>query len=116
MIKRYTELLHYRGNADISRRGYLYADHIPIAIIGITSSVVAVLILALYLNSQRVNLLYSHSERLWLATPILLFWISRMWLLAHRDEVHEDPVVFTLKDKVGWWTLVCLLISLALAI
>ena len=33
--------------------------------------------------------------------PLLLFWISRIWVKTHRGEMHDDPVVFAARDKVS---------------
>ena len=59
-------------------------------------------VLALYVNSQQVVILYAHPNLLLLVCPLLLYWISRMWLLAHRGQMHDDPVVFALKDMVSY--------------
>jgi 4-hydroxybenzoate polyprenyltransferase len=45
--------------------------------------------------------LYSNPEVLWLACPVLLFWITRVWMLTHRGQMHEDPVVFAARDWVS---------------
>ncbi len=47
-------------------------------------------------------MLYSNPERLWLLCPVMLYWVSRVWLLAHRGLVNEDPLVFALRDKVSY--------------
>jgi len=55
--------------------------------------------LALYINSNEVAQRYSNPTLLWPICLLLLFWVSRVWLLAHRGEMHDDPVLFTLKDR-----------------
>jgi hypothetical protein len=62
-----------------------------------------VLVLALYINGDNVKALYSHPELIWLLCPLLLYLISRTWLLAARGELHEDPVVFALRDRRSQW-------------
>ena len=47
-------------------------------------------------------MLYRQPLVLWLISPLLLYWISRVWLLAHRGEMHEDPVVFAIHDRVSY--------------
>jgi hypothetical protein len=59
------------------------------------------MVLALYVNSDKVIELYRHPEGLWLVCPLLLFWVSRVWLCARRGELHEDPVLFALHDSVS---------------
>jgi len=71
-------------------------------------------VLAFYINNPAVARLYQRPDALWLACPVLLYWISRIWLLAHRQRLHEDPVVFTLKDWQSWLVgLIFLLIAAA---
>ncbi len=55
--------------------------------------------LALYINSTASEALYRHPQVLWLLCPLLLYWISRVWLIAHRGQMHDDPVVFALVDR-----------------
>jgi hypothetical protein len=62
---------------------------------------IAVLIMALYVNSPTVLKLYSTPEWLWMVCLCLLYWISRVWFLAHRGHMPDDPVVFALKDRVS---------------
>jgi hypothetical protein len=59
-------------------------------------------VFALYLNSHEVAALYRHPEWLWLACAPLLYWISRIWLLASRGKIDDDPLVFTAKDRVSY--------------
>ena len=61
----------------------------------------SVLVLALYINSEEIRELYQRPEVIWLLCPLLLYWISRVWLGAHRGKLHDDPVVFALKDRVS---------------
>jgi len=103
--KRYSELLE-RTEAGLTdgnqRRGYQPVDLPMIASAGITSGYLSVLVFALYLNSDQVRELYAHSGWLWLACPLLLYWITRIWLLARRGTLHDDPVVFTLTDGASY--------------
>jgi 4-hydroxybenzoate polyprenyltransferase len=46
-------------------------------------------------------ILYRYPEVIWLACPLLLFWITRVWLVTHRREMHDDPVVFALRDRAS---------------
>ena len=66
------------------------------------SGYISVLVAALYINSDRVVGLYRHPEVLWLICPLLLYWISRIWMLAHRGQLHDDPVLFAIKDRESW--------------
>jgi 4-hydroxybenzoate polyprenyltransferase len=100
MLKRASELA---GAAEaVPGRGYAAGDRIPIAAMGIASGYVSVLVLALYVTSQDVRRLYSHPAWLWMLCVLVLYWISRMWLLAWRGEVDDDPVVFAIRDGTSW--------------
>jgi hypothetical protein len=66
-----------------------------------SSGMAAVLVMALYVNSADVLPLYRTPEALWALCPILLVWISRVLMLSHRGQMHDDPVVFALRDPVS---------------
>jgi hypothetical protein len=73
-----------------------------IASLGSASGMTAVLVIALYVNGNDVRTLYHHPTVLWLVSAVVMLWITRMWLIAGRGELHEDPVLFALKDR---WSL-----------
>lgn len=116
--KRYAELLRLKteSSQEARGRGY-YVDDLPmIGNLGTTSGYIAVLVFILYLNnSPDVRVLYPEPAVLWLISPILLYWISRIWLLVRRGILHEDPVLFTLSDRVSYvcGALILLLILIA---
>jgi len=103
-VKRYTELRDEgAGEASLARRGYAREDTELLRSFGAASGYLSVLVLALYINQSReVTQLYRRPELLWLAGPCLLYWLTRVWLLAHRGRLHEDPVVFTVRDPVSY--------------
>ena len=86
---------------EVRGRGYTSADLETLSMLGVASGLLAVLVLALYLSSADVVRLYAHQERLWLLCPLALYWVSRLWLLARRGVVNEDPVVFALSDRAS---------------
>lgn len=102
-IKRYAELevqlLH--GKHKVHGRGYYTTDAPLIQTLGVSSGYAAVLVMALYLNSETVLTLYRTAEFVWGTIPILIFWISWMWMQAHRGKMHDDPLVFAIKDKAS---------------
>ena len=82
-------------------RGY-HADDIELlSSLGGSSGYISVLVLALYINSADVKVLYNEPMIMWPICLIMLFWISRVWIVAHRGQMHDDPIVFALKDKVS---------------
>lgn len=100
MVKRYTELKGVVSGTQrfIKGRDYRVDDLELLTSLGGASGYLAVLVLALYINSNQVKTLYSHPEVIWLLCPLLLYWISRVWLLTHRGMMHDDPIVFALED------------------
>lgn len=103
LLKRHSELfnLHRDGKEKTRGRGYTTADKIPVGIMGINSAFVSVLVFMLYFNSQAVLALYRHPAWLMGIVPLLVFWLGRLWTLAFRGQVNEDPVLFVSKDKVS---------------
>lgn len=99
-VKRYAELevQMQNGKEKVHGRGYFTSDAQLIQTLGIGAGYASVLVLALYLNSDSVLVLYNSPEFIWGAVPIMLFWISWMWMKAHRGEMHDDPLVFAVKD------------------
>ncbi|MER0237367.1 UbiA family prenyltransferase [Fulvimarina sp. MAC8] len=100
LVKRYTELQDHGKGADRSTtgRGYVDADLETIGQMGMSSGFAAVLVLALYINSPEVAAHYDIPYLVWPLCPLVLYIISRIWILARRDQMHEDPVVFILQD------------------
>jgi 4-hydroxybenzoate polyprenyltransferase len=101
--KRQAELIDQTANGGgSSKRGYRPGDAGLIQQFGVTSGYLSVLVLALYVNGADVARLYRHPQVIWLACPMLLFWISRVWFLANRGELSEDPVVFAAQDPISY--------------
>jgi hypothetical protein len=84
-----------------ARRGYLVKDAGFLESIGCASGYLAVLVFALYIHSPEMTLLYKKGWILWLICPILLYWITYIWLKAKRCELTEDPVLFAFRDPVS---------------
>jgi 4-hydroxybenzoate polyprenyltransferase/phosphoserine phosphatase len=115
MAKRYSELLHASNlvKAGNSGRGYHTGDRELLLSLGVGSSFSAVVIFSLYVHSQDVLLLYSSPEYLFLLCPIVLYWLSRNWLLAHRGELKEDPVTLAIRDPVSYGVAVAVAVVIA---
>ena len=99
--KRYCELarLVNERQGKAAGRGYAVSDLSLIETMGPCSGYMSVLVLALYLNSDQVQRLYTHGDYLWGLCALLLYWISRLWFWAKRGEPIEDPVTFALTDR-----------------
>ncbi|MGE5545966.1 MAG: UbiA family prenyltransferase [Solirubrobacterales bacterium] len=106
LIKRYSELVErMRSNKPkAAGRGYLTDDSPMVGALAGASGFASILVLALYINSPDVGRLYTHPEALWGICLLLLYWVSRVLMLAHRGELHEDPVVFAATDRTSLLT------------
>lgn len=102
-VKRYTEIDDARqaGAAGSPGRGYRATDLPLLMNLGISAGYCTVVVMALYINSTDSQALYRHNKPLWLVCPLLLYWISRVWLLTARGQMHDDPVVFALRDRLS---------------
>jgi 4-hydroxybenzoate polyprenyltransferase len=103
MVKRFSELenLREKGANPVNGRGYQIADIEQLRAFGTASAYAAVVVFALYISRSEVTDLYNHPSRLWLIAPLMILWLSRVWLLASRGELDEDPVIFATQDRMS---------------
>ena len=103
LVKRYAELhsMKERGLVKTRGRGYVASDLSLISSLGTSSGYLAVLVLALYIQDAKTAGLYRYPQVIWLACPLLLYWVSRTWIIAHRGLMHDDPIVFAARDRVS---------------
>ncbi|MFK3796918.1 MULTISPECIES: UbiA family prenyltransferase [unclassified Pseudomonas] len=104
MVKRYAELRDARArevNTFARGRGYYPGDLDMIASLGASSGYLAVMVLALYIQDAKTTALYVTPHVIWLACPLMLFWVTRVWMLTHRGQMNEDPVVFAIRDRTS---------------
>jgi len=103
MLKRYTELMLALGNGRnlANGRGYAVDDLPLIQSLGSAAGYLAVLVFALYINSPESLALYARPQVLWLICPLLLYWISHLWITSHRGRMDDDPVVFAATDRAS---------------
>jgi 4-hydroxybenzoate polyprenyltransferase len=105
MLKRYVELTQSMdtrvgraGGLTHMGRGYLPSDREMLRIMGPCTGYLAVVVLGLYLSDDRVTLLYHRPEVLWTVAPLLVYWVTRVWFMANRGAVDDDPIVFAIRD------------------
>jgi len=103
LVKRYAELalLRLRDGPAAHARAYLLEDQEFIVALGTSCGALSVLVLALYMSSETVVRLYSRGGLIWLTCVLLLYWISHMWLMAHRGRMSDDPLVFAVRDPLS---------------
>jgi len=109
LVKRYAELkvMQRECRLESAGRGYRLEDLAIVESLGTAAGYVSVVVLALYINSPAVEMLYRQPQIIWVLCMLLLYWISRVWVLAHRGMMHDDPVVFALKDRTSLAIGVC---------
>ncbi len=114
MAKRHSELRVSKSDVNLGHngRGYRSEDSAPLFALGVASSYLSVLVLALYIQSDSVTLLYSKPETLWFACPVLMFWLSRLWLFSHRGAVEHDPILYAFRDPASYIAGLLLALSL----
>ncbi len=118
MVKRFSELQNTRarGHAPSNARGYLLVDIEQLRSFGTASAYASVVVFSLYISGHDVAALYHHSARMWLITPFMILWVSRVWLLAGRGELDEDPVLFAVTDRMSLLIGLCVLIIVLFAV
>ena len=103
-LKRHTELrpLVQRGETAAAHgRGYVAQDAALVQMFGVAAGYASAVVLALYLHGNTVQALYRQPHTILVTVGVLVYWISWMWLQSHRGEMHDDPVVFAVKDRVS---------------
>ena len=108
LIKRYAELIVLEaqpGAGPAHARGYLSRDKGMLVVQGIASGYLAVMVLALYTNTEISQRLYARHEVFWGVCLLLLYWVSYLWMAAERGRIVGDPVMFALTDRISYWTI-----------
>lgn len=118
IVKRYAEIGETRDTGATANhgRGYTPRDLPLLMSFGVASGYCTVVVMALYVNSSESLIFYRHAKPLWLICPLLLYWISHIWLLTARGQMGEDPVVFALRDRVSLGVLAVLILIVLTAI
>jgi 4-hydroxybenzoate polyprenyltransferase len=113
IVKRYAELENLRAANGLHRydlpwknlpengRGYLVTDLDQLRSFGTASAYAAVVVFAIYITGPDVVQLYHKPRLLWLSVPLITLWLNRVWLLASRGRLDEDPVAFALTDPMS---------------
>ena len=118
LSKRYAELTLFRtrDGATAHARAYRLEDLDFILVLGVSCGVMSVLVLALYLGTSVAEHFYSRSQLIWVTCILLLYWISHLWLTAHRGRMTDDPLVFAVRNPVSLALVVAMGITAWLAV
>jgi 4-hydroxybenzoate polyprenyltransferase len=102
-IKRVAELSTAQSDSKkMSRRGYLPEDVTMLNMMGVSSSFISCVLLALFVQSPEVAARYASPATLWLLVPLILFWQLRLWLSTTRGYMLDDPIIYGARDWVSW--------------
>jgi len=104
LVKRAVEVdtVAKKGGVSISRRGYLSSDGPILKMMGVSASFVSALVLSLYTQSPEIVGRYQEPFLLWVLPAAIVFWLCRVWLIADRGDMHDDPLVFAFRDRTSW--------------
>lgn len=118
LVKRYAELVTMRiaHGKTAKARCYVASDSELLAAMGVASAFVSALVLVLYITSGSAQLSYGRHNVIWLMCPVLLYWLCYIWLVAHRGGMHDDPLIFALKDRVSLVILGSMVVIMTLAL
>lgn len=100
-LKRYIEVNALKEGTKASGRGYGAVDAEALFALGIANSTASIIVLALYITRPEVTTLYREPQLLWGLCLLMLCWTNRTWLGARRGKIHDDPIVFAIKDRVS---------------
>jgi len=101
VVKRMAELAQKRETGTIAGRAYQSGDEPLLGGLAAASGMTSILVFALYINSEAVRALYRYPSHLWFVCVVLLYWIGRTLMLAHRGKIHSDPLIFAATDKIS---------------
>ncbi|MEA3535069.1 UbiA family prenyltransferase [Rhizobium sp. CC-YZS058] len=115
LVKRYVELDEHGGldGTAVPGRGYVPVDFEMVGQAGVSAAFAAALVLALYIQSKEMMEMYAQPWALWPLCPLVLYLLLRIWMLARRSKLHEDPVVFIMRD---WRSLLTMAIGACLVV
>lgn len=119
ILKRYVEvkmICSEDGKSKILGRGYKEIDLNLLQILGLQCGLISILVLCLYINSDKVSKMYNQAEIIWFVVPLYLIWIIRIWFLANRGRVNYDPLLFTAKDFQSYIIAVLIILVMFFAI
>lgn len=117
-VKRFAELegLRRRQLLQAAGRGYFVEDLPVLQSMGAAAGYLSVLVLALYINSPDIQALYHRPKAIWFLCILMLYWISRIWIIAQRGNLHDDPLVYAFKDRMSLLTGLLVAVTIGIAV
>ncbi len=118
LVKRCTELMAMQrlSRETMKGRDYRVSDYPMLSAMGVAAGYISILVLALFISSPETASKYTYPVLLWLLCPLMAYWVSRLWLKTSRGEMHDDPLVFSLKDSASWIVFINMMIVTLISI
>ncbi|MDH3221503.1 MAG: UbiA family prenyltransferase [Gammaproteobacteria bacterium] len=118
LVKRCSELVTYEkvGSDSASGRGYRVGDLTVLWPLGVGASVSAVVVFGLFINAPETATRYQSPNMLWIGALALFYWLSRLWIKASRGEIHDDPLVYAIRDRGSWVVFLAMVASMISAL
>ncbi len=117
LVKRCSELVSMRsiGIDSLQGRGYKTSDLVVLWPFGISSSLCSIVVFELFINTPETISRYLSPELLFGSTLLLTYWLLSLWIRTSRGEMHDDPIVFAIKDRGSQITLAIMLFIIYMA-
>ena len=112
-VKRFSELKTVQAQGFVGKlagRGYAADDLEVVSTMGVAAGYLSILVLAFYIQDSYTAVLYRTPQIIWLACPLLLYWVSRIWVITHRGNMTDDPIIFAFKDRTSWIIAACFIL------
>jgi len=112
-VKRFSELKTVQVQGFVGKlagRGYAADDLEVVSTMGVAAGYLSILVLAFYIQDSYTAVLYRTPQIIWLACPLLLYWVSRIWVITHRGNMTDDPIIFAIKDRTSWIIAACFIL------
>jgi 4-hydroxybenzoate polyprenyltransferase len=118
LVKRCSELkaMETQSRTATSGRDYRLSDLGILSSMGVAAGYISVLVLALYVDNPDVRTAYSRPLLLWLLCPLMMYWVSRLWIKTSRSEMNDDPLLYSLRDRASWIIFLAMGLTTLLAI
>jgi len=101
LVKRCAELVSLEevGKGASLGRDYRVSDLVVLWPLGVGAAVSAVVVFGLFISTPETTARYGSPFLLWFVALGLIYWLSRLWIKTARGEMHDDPVVYAVRDK-----------------
>jgi 4-hydroxybenzoate polyprenyltransferase/phosphoserine phosphatase len=117
LVKRCAELvtLQEMGAAATRGRDYQVGDLVVLWPLGVGAAMCAVVVFGLFISAPDTAGRYATPSLLWLVAVGLVYWLARVWIKTCRGEMHDDPVIYAIKDRGSRITVFAMVVTMLVA-